>query len=116
MQVTINAPGEVVISLIDRNGKTLVQQEILASGSPEIETKTSVDLVVSTLTGKVSLVPVLIRQGRGKQHVKFDKDEPAAFTGRRCQEIGCSPDITKKAKLGRASPLKQDVIRLPVSK
>jgi len=62
-----------------------------------------VALSVDTAAGRVALAPVLVGQSNSKQRVKFDGEEPARFTRRRCEQIGCSTQVADEAERGCAA-------------
>ena len=107
MDVVITGPGEVVVCLINRDGKTLLQERLQVSGSSRVSAHRPMDLVVETRAAKVPVSPVLISHG-GRQSVTFDGDEPAAFTKRRCREIGCTDTLAEDAALGQVQRLVEE--------
>lgn len=112
MEITIKGQGEVVFGLIDRTGEALIQKKITISGSPNVQAKTDVPLVVETTRGEVLVAPVLIRQSNREQQITFDDCDPTSFTKRRCQEIGCTSSVIKKAEGGRIKFIDKDTFRL----
>jgi hypothetical protein len=111
MEIIIKGPGEVAICFIDRKGKTLIQEEILSSGSETVEIRRNVSLVVETNTGHGLVAPVIVRQSE-QQQVTFDGNKPSSFTKKRCQEIGCTDSVAEAAERGCAQSLQVDEIRL----
>jgi hypothetical protein len=101
VEVIIKGQGEVVFSLIDRTRKTLIQKKITISGSPNVQAKTDVPLIVETTDGEVPVAPVLVRQSNREQQITFDDCEPSSFTKRRCQEIGSTSNVIKEAEGGK---------------
>ncbi|SFD86260.1 hypothetical protein [Nitrosomonas sp. Nm166] len=112
MNITIKGPGEIVVRFIDQNGKALLQETIRVSGSGMVEAKRDINLSLETLSGQVLVSPVLIQQGE-KQQVTFDGEHHSSFTRKRCQEIGCTQNITEDAAHGHAQPLQEGAIHLP---
>jgi hypothetical protein len=112
MDILIKGSGDVVICFIDRSGKTLVQESMRSSGSATTITRRPMDLVVHTRGGRVPVSPVLASCG-GKQQVTFDGDEPAAYTRRRCQEIGSAEGVIETAGRGQAQLLRTDPAQKP---
>ena len=111
MEIVIKGSGETVVRFIDRDGKTLLQERIRVSGSPKVEAKREVSLVVNTISGERLVSPVLVRQG-DKQEVTFSGEKPAAYARRRCQEIGCSQSTADDAERGCAHGLPSRALRL----
>ena len=105
MEIAIVGPGEVLIRLIDVKGRALVEEKLVVSGSPTVEAIRMMALSVETTRGPTSLAPVLVSQSNPKQRVTFDREAPSQFTGKRCTEIGCTPDIAAEAERGRAAPV-----------
>lgn len=101
MEIAIIGPGEVMIRFIDQKGQTLIQEKLTVSGSPTVEGIRAIDLSVSTISGRVPLAPVLIRQSNPKQRVTFDSEIPSRFTQKRCREIGCTTKVAREAARGR---------------
>ncbi len=110
MEVLIKGPGEVVICLIDSNGKTLLQETLRSSGSPNLAGRRPLSLLLQTRRGEVAVAPVLVGCGE-QQQVTFDGDEPAEFTRRRCREIGCADAVAEEAARGAAPLLRVDPAR-----
>lgn len=113
MEVTVKGAGEVVIRLIDPKGKTIMEQTMVASGSPTIEAKASVPLELETDGGTVAVAPVLAGQSNPRAVIAFDGKEPAAFTAARCRDIGCSVQLAKQAAKGKAEALAPPRLTLP---
>jgi hypothetical protein len=111
MEIVIKGSGETVVRFIDRKGRTLLQESIRVYGSEKVETKRDVNLFVETLEGDVLVSPVLIRQSQ-KQQVTFAGEQPASYTKKRCQEIGCTQSIVEDAERGCAQGLQAGTIRL----
>jgi hypothetical protein len=105
MEIAIKGEGEVVVRLIDRRGRALIQENVVVSGSPAVEARRIVPLAVTTPEGEVALAPVLVHQSNPQQEVSFDGQKPTAFTRRRCEEIGCSSSIAADAERGRVQPV-----------
>jgi hypothetical protein len=112
VDIVIKGAGEVVICLIDRSGKTMLQERLRSSGSPTIAARRPVSLLLHTRQGHITVAPVLISCGESQQ-VTFDGDEPTAFTRRRCREIGCSDAVAEEAARGHAPLLRVDPARPP---
>lgn len=113
MEVTVRGAGEVVVRLIDANGKTMMEQTMIASGSPTVEARARVALELETEDGTLAVAPVLARQSNPRAVVAFDGEPPAAFTATRCREIGCSARLAKQAAKGKAPALTQLRLTLP---
>lgn len=112
MEIIIKGPGQVTICFIDSSGKTLLQERLRNGGSPNVAARRPVSLLLHTRRGHVTVAPVLVDRGE-KQRVTFDGDEPAAFTRRRCREIGCTDAVAEEAASGRAQLLRVDPARPP---
>ncbi len=110
MEILIKGPGEVVICLIDSSGKTLLQETLRSSGSPNVAGRRPLSLLLQTRRGDVAVAPVLVGCGE-QQQVTFDGDQPAEFTRRRCREIGCADAVAEEAARGHAPLLRVDPAR-----
>jgi hypothetical protein len=115
VEISIKGPGEIIVRFIDRRGKTLIQESIRVSGSETVEAKREIDLFAETVSGQVSIAPVLIRQNE-KQQVTFDGQDHSSFTKKRCQEIGCIQSVTEDALRGCARGLQTSAVRLPTAR
>ncbi len=104
MEIAIAGEGEVVIRFIDQQGRTLMQEKLVVSGSPTVEARRTIALWVETTSGGVWLSPVLVRQSNPQQRVTFDRETPSRFTKKRCEEIGCTTDVANDAERGCAAP------------
>ena len=102
MEITISGPGEVVIRYIDRNGRTLLQEKLVVSGSETVQAKRNIALHADTTSGRVLLSPVLVRQSNPHQRVTFDNENPSRFTSKRCDDIGCPSAAANDAERGCA--------------
>ncbi|MDD5577735.1 MAG: hypothetical protein PHY16_00475 [Methylobacter sp.] len=102
MEISITGEGEVVIRFIDQNGRTLLQEKIVVSGSPTVEARRSIELSLKTTSGVKLIAPVLVRQSSPQQSVVFDREQPSIFTRKRCEEIGCTTEIADDAERGCA--------------
>jgi len=105
VEIAIAGEGELVIKFIDQQGRTLVQEKLVVSGSPTMEARRAIVLFAETASGRVSLAPVLVRQSNPRQRVTFDGEKPSRFARKRCDEIGCTNDVAGEAERGCASPL-----------
>jgi len=94
VEIAIMGEGELVIRFIDRAGQTLMQERLVASGSPSLR----------TVNGTALVAPVLVHQSDPKQRVTFDGQTLARFTRKRCKEIGCAGKIAGAAARGDAPP------------
>jgi hypothetical protein len=112
MEIIIAGPGQVTICFVDSSGKTLLQERLRSGGSPSVAARRPVSLLLHTHRGHVEVAPVLVDRGE-KQQVTFDGDEPAAFTRRRCREIGCTDGVADEAARGQAQLLRIDPARPP---
>jgi hypothetical protein len=115
MEIAIKGAGDVTVRFIDRKGRTLVQEKLTVSGSPTVEAKQTISLMVETTDGQVMLAPVLVHQSNPEQQVTFDGQKPSAFTKKRCEEIGCPSNIIEDAERGCVQPLQQDEVLAFVS-
>jgi hypothetical protein len=113
MEVTIKGAGEVVIRLIDAKGKTMMEQTMVASGSPTVEAKASVALELETDHGTVAVAPVLARCSNPRATIAFDGKAPADFTVARCRDIGGSAKLARQAAKGEAEALAPPRLTLP---
>jgi len=111
MDIVIRGPGETVICFVDREGRTLMQERLRCSGSATVVARRPVDLTCQTRGGKVSLSPILMSRGE-TQHVTFDGEDSAAFTRKRCVEIGCTAAVAEEAAQGSAKLLRTALARL----
>ena len=102
MEIAIAGEGEVVIRYIDQSGRTLMQEKISVAGSPTVEARRIIALSVETAGGRASLAPVLVQRTNPRQRVRFDGEEPARFTRKRCEEIGCPAEVADEAERGCA--------------
>jgi hypothetical protein len=104
MEIAITGEGELVIRYIDKDGQTLMQERLTVSGLPTMEARHLAPLALQTVHGPVDVAPVLVRRSNPRQRVTFDGAAAAAFTRKRCREIGCAPKITATAARGEAPP------------
>ncbi len=104
MDIVVNGPGEVLVCLIDHQGKALLQERLRISGSGGISARWPMSLSLETRNGHVAVSPVLASHG-SKQHITFDGQEPAKFTEARCKEIGCSEAVVRAAGRGQVELL-----------
>jgi hypothetical protein len=111
MEIVLKGPGTIAVSLIDRQGKTRIHQELVLSGSNVIWGRINVPLIVRTTRGEVPVAPVLTQQSNAVQVVTFDAQEPFAFTKTRCKGIGCSRAVARNAELGHVASIRVDHIR-----
>lgn len=104
MEIAIAGEGELVIRYIDKDGRTLMQERLTVSGLPSMEARHLAPLALQTVDGSADVAPVLVRRSNPRQRVTFDRAAPAAFTRKRCREIGCAPKLAAAAARGEAPP------------
>jgi hypothetical protein len=104
MEIAIVGEGALVIRFIDQAGQTLMQEQLVVSGSPTMKGRHVVPLSLRTVDGLTDVAPVLVSLSNAEQHVTFDGVAPADFTRKRCKAIGCSHGIEAAASRGEASP------------
>ena len=104
MEIAIVGEGELVIRYIDKDGQTLMQERLTVSGLPTMEARHLAPLALRTVQGATDVAPVLVRRTNPRQRVTFDRAAPAAFTRKRCREIGCAPKVAAAAVRGEAPP------------
>ena len=102
MEIAITGEGELVIRYIDKDGRTLMQERLVVSGSPTMEARHLAPHTLQTTDGAADVVAVLVRRSNARQRVTFDRQAPAAYVRRRCKEIGCAAKIAGEAARGRA--------------
>jgi len=102
MEIAIAGEGELVIRYIDKDGRTLMQERLVVSGSATMEARHLAPHMLQTTEGAAEVAAVLVRQTNARQRVTFDRQPPAAYVRRRCKEIGCSAKIAAEAARGRA--------------
>ena len=115
LDIHIAGEGKVVLRFIDRDGRTLIQETLAVSGTPNVEARRAVLLSVQTAGGRVLLAPVVVRQSHPGQRVTFDGEKPADFTRKRCAEIGCTKTAASEAERGCAPPIAQGDAAVVVS-
>ena len=102
MEIAIAGEGELVIRYIDKDGRTLMQERLVVSGSPTMEARHLAPHTLQTTDGAAEVAAVLVRRSNARQRVTFDRQAPAAYARRRCKEIGCPAKIAVEAARGRA--------------
>ena len=102
MEIAIAGEGELVIRYIDKDGRTLMQERLVVSGSPTMEARHLAPHTLQTTDGAAEVAAVLVRRSNARQRVTFDRQAPAAYARRRCKEIGCRAKIAVEAARGRA--------------
>ena len=102
MNIEIRGEGELVIRFIDKQGATLMQERLTVSGSPKMTALRVIDLSLRSGKRDAPVAPVLVSRSNPEQSVLFDGSEPAAFTKRRCKEIGCAAKVANAAGKGVA--------------
>lgn len=113
MEIVINGEGEVVIRCVDRQGRTWMEKRFVTSGSPAMQAKTAIPLVLETARGQVPLIPILVYQGGPERQVTFDSEDPSSFSKKRCHEIGGSPSVTEDVAHGCVRSVKLSPIAIP---
>jgi hypothetical protein len=93
MDVAIAGEGELVIRYIDKDGRTLMQERLVVSGSATMETRHLAPHTLQTTEGPAEVAAVLVRRSNTRQRVTFDGQAPAVYARRRCKEIGCPAKI-----------------------
>ena len=102
MEITIAGEGELVIRYIDKDGRTLMQERLVVSGSPTMEARHLAPQSLRTVDGVTDVAAVLVGRSNPRQRVTFDRQAPAAYTRARCQQIGCDTKIATAAARGQA--------------
>ena len=102
MEIAIAGEGVLVIRYIDKDGRTLMQERLVVSGSPTMEARHLAPHTLETTSGEAHVAAVLVSRSNPRQRVTFDRQAPAAYARRRCREIGCPPKIATEAARGRA--------------
>ena len=102
MEIAIAGEGELVIRYIDKDGRTLMQERLVVSGSPTMQARHLAPQTLQTTDGAADVAAVLVRRSNARQRVTFDRQAPAAYARRRCKEIGCPTKIAAEAARGRA--------------
>lgn len=113
MEVTIVGEGELRIRLVDSKGRTMMDQKMVASGSPTVQAKALLPLELETADGQVPVAPVLAYQSNSRQAIRFDGQQPRRFTLTRCRLIGCSPRLSQRIAKGYAKALAPAELELP---
>lgn len=113
MEITIKGDGKLIVRLIDAKGRTMMEQQITATGSPTVQAKAHVPLELDLGDGPVPVAPVLAYQSNARQKVRFDGQTPARFIRKRCQGMGCSGHIAQRAERGSAKALVPAGVDLP---
>jgi hypothetical protein len=102
MEIAIAGEGEVVIRYIDKDGRTLMQERLVVSGSSTMEAWHLAPQALRTVNGVIDVAAVLVRRSNSRQRVMFDRQAPAAYARIRCKQIGCPPKIAAAAARGQA--------------
>jgi len=102
MEIVIAGEGELVIRYIDKEGRTLMQERLVVSGSATREARHLAPNTLQTTDGPTEVAAVLVRRSNPRQRVTFDRQAPAAYARRRGKEIGCPAKIAAEAARGRA--------------
>ena len=102
MEIAIAGEGELVIRYVDKQGRTLMQERLVVSGSPTVEARHLAPQSLQTADGPTDVAPVLVRRSNPRQRVTFDRQPPAAYARKRCKEIGCDARIVADAARGQA--------------
>jgi len=92
----------VVIRYIDKDGRTLMQERLVVSGSPTMEARHLAPQALRTVNGVTDVAAALVRRSNPRQRVTFDRQAPAAYARTRCKQIGCPPKIAAAAARGQA--------------
>lgn len=116
MEVAVKGAGELVIRLVNARGRTMMEQKIVASGSPTVQAKAIVPLEVETADGAVAVTPVLAHMSNPRQEVKFDGQQPARFSKTQCRRIGGSTHLALRVARGTAPALAPTELALPTPK
>ena len=102
MEIAIAGEGVLVIRYIDKDGRTLMQERLVVSGSPTMEARHLAPHTLETTSGAAHVAAVLVSRSNPRQRVTFDRQAPAAYARRRCRDIGCAAKIAAEAARGRA--------------
>jgi hypothetical protein len=87
---------------VGRDGRTLVEDSFLVSGSEKAACVVELDLAVQTEAGCVMVVPVLTERVPTDLKVLFDSETPEVFVRRRCSELGYPDSVAQDAVKGCA--------------
>jgi len=96
LEVSIKGAGEVAIALVDRKGQVLFRKRLIISGAEGIEAKSRVPLQLETKSGRIPVVPVLIRKTTSQQEVLFGGRDPESFATTRCRELKFPKSIVER--------------------
>jgi len=102
MEIAIAGEGELVIRYIDKDGRTLMQERLVVSGSPTMQALHRAPQALQTANGAADVAAVLVRRSNPRQRVTFDRQPPSAYARARCKEIGCAAKIAAAAARGQA--------------
>ena len=115
MEIVIKGEGEIIIRFVNYEGKTLIERKIVTSGSETIQAKTNISLMAKTISGQVSLIPVLVYQSNLKQEITFEGENPSKFCEKRCYEMNCAPSVVEDIECRRVKGLGLNRITIPHS-
>lgn len=104
MKVQVEGSGELVMRLINTDGRTVMDRRVTISGSATVQAVIELPLLVQTGSGRQTLIPLLLPQPNSQQKVTFNGFATEEFTKLRCAECDCVPAVTEKALQGLALP------------
>ena len=96
LEIAIKGQGEVAVALVDRKGAVLMRKRLVISGSEGLEAKTSMPLELDTHSGRVPVVPILVRRSDSLEHVTFNGRDPAAYADERCKQLKAAAGVVQK--------------------
>jgi hypothetical protein len=102
MEIAIAGEGELVLRYIDKDGRTLMQERLVVSGSPTMQARHLAPQTLQTTEGTTEVAAVLVRRSNPRQRVTFDRQAPAVYARTRCKAIGCAAKVAADAARGRA--------------
>lgn len=113
MEIVVKGEGEMMFALIDRQGRNLMQEKLIVSGSSSIQARANIALVLETTEGELALAPVLLARSNPDQKITFDGQGPQMFFRRRCKDIGGSSKLIKDVERGHVQPVSQNQMTFP---
>ena len=79
MEIAIAGEGELIIRYIDKDGRTLMQERLVVSGSPTMAARHLAPQALQTAGGATDVAAVLVRRSNSRQRVTFDR-QPRQLT------------------------------------
>jgi hypothetical protein len=81
MEIAIAGEGELVIRYIDKDGRSLMQERLVVSGSPTMEARHLAPHTLQTTDGAAEVAAVLVRRSNARQRVTFDRQAQLTRAG-----------------------------------